>query len=135
MTAFLKSAWRATFLVACVFALAPGVRASVDDAQSFALQAAEPYVKEGYQVREDYWGGDLGSGEISNGSIGADGTFRFTSTVTYKGGTEEATFLGTLEGNAIRGRVQVVGNSPGNFTGTRPERGQGRPPRTPQQEN
>lgn len=37
--------------------------ASVDDAQSFALQAAEPYVKEGFQVREDFWGGDLGSGE------------------------------------------------------------------------
>lgn len=37
--------------------------ASVDDAQSFALQAAEPYVKEGFQVREDYWGGDLGAGE------------------------------------------------------------------------
>src|ERR1041385_9282473 len=38
-------------------------RASVDDAHSFALQSAEPYVKEGYQVREDYWGGDLGVGE------------------------------------------------------------------------
>ena len=38
-------------------------RGSVDDAQSFALQAAEPYVKQGYQVREDYWGGDLGVGE------------------------------------------------------------------------
>ena len=25
--------------------------------------AAEPYVKEGFQVREDYWGGDLGVGE------------------------------------------------------------------------
>ena len=37
--------------------------ASVDDAQSFALQAAEPYVKQGFQVREDYWGGDLASGE------------------------------------------------------------------------
>ncbi len=37
--------------------------ASVDDAQSFALQAAEPYVKEGFQVREDYWGGDLAAGE------------------------------------------------------------------------
>ena len=35
----------------------------MDDAQSFALQAAEPYVKEGFQVREDYWGGDLGAGE------------------------------------------------------------------------
>ena len=35
----------------------------MDDAQSFALQAAEPYVKEGFQVREDFWGGDLGAGE------------------------------------------------------------------------
>src|SRR5690242_12017858 len=39
------------------------VAGSVDDAQSFALQAAEPYVKEGFQVREDYWGGDLGVAE------------------------------------------------------------------------
>src|SRR5215471_1722333 len=37
--------------------------ASVDDAHSFALQTAEPYVKQGFQVREDYWGGDLGVGE------------------------------------------------------------------------
>ena len=34
-------------------------RATVDDALSFALQAAQPYVKEGFTVREDYWGGDL----------------------------------------------------------------------------
>ena len=46
------------FLSAAGFAVG-----SVDDAQSFALQAAEPYVKEGFQVREDYWGGDLASGE------------------------------------------------------------------------
>jgi hypothetical protein len=44
-------------------ALVMSTRASVDDAQSFALQAAEPYVKEGFQVREDYWGGDLGVAE------------------------------------------------------------------------
>jgi hypothetical protein len=43
--------------------LVVSTRASVDDAQSFALQGAEPYVKEGFQVREDYWGGDLGVGE------------------------------------------------------------------------
>lgn len=52
---------------ACVLALlctfGRFASASVDDAQSFALQAAEPYVKEGFQVREDYWGGDLGVGE------------------------------------------------------------------------
>src|SRR5437867_769829 len=27
------------------------------------IQDAEPYVKQGFQVREDYWGGELGSGE------------------------------------------------------------------------
>lgn len=38
-----------------------GARASgtVDDALSFALEAADPYVHEGFTVREDYWGGDL----------------------------------------------------------------------------
>ena len=41
----------AVLLLAC--ALAP-VRATVDDALSFALEAAEPYVKEGFTVREDY---------------------------------------------------------------------------------
>lgn len=34
--------------------------ATVDDSLSFAMEAAHPYVKEGFMVREDYWGGDLG---------------------------------------------------------------------------
>ena len=63
MTPFLKTARRLSVPVACLLALALVARASVDDAQSFALQAAEPYVKEGFQVREDYWGGDLAAGE------------------------------------------------------------------------
>ena len=33
--------------------------ATIDDALSFALEAADPYVKGGFTVREDYWGGDL----------------------------------------------------------------------------
>lgn len=33
--------------------------ATIDDALSFALEAADPYVREGFTVREDYWGGDL----------------------------------------------------------------------------
>jgi hypothetical protein len=32
-------------------------------ARAFAVLAAEPYVKQGFQVREDYWPGDLASGE------------------------------------------------------------------------
>ena len=34
--------------------------AYVDDALSFAHEAANPYVKKGFTVREDAWGGDLG---------------------------------------------------------------------------
>ena len=63
MSDFVNLFLRASFLVLILIAAQPVIFASVDDAQSFALQAAEPYVKQGFQVREDYWGGDLGSGE------------------------------------------------------------------------
>ena len=63
MNAPVKVLLRGSSLLALIVALQSTVVASVDDAQSFALQAAEPYVKEGFQVREDYWGGDLGPGE------------------------------------------------------------------------
>src|SRR5678810_193589 len=63
MNRFVKIFVRASFVLLILTALQPAIFASVDDAQSFALQAAEPYVKQGYQVREDYWGGDLGVGE------------------------------------------------------------------------
>jgi hypothetical protein len=33
--------------------------ATVDDALAYALEAAQPYLKEGFTVREDYWGGDM----------------------------------------------------------------------------
>lgn len=32
---------------------------SIDDALSYALEASDPYLKEGFTLREDYWGGDL----------------------------------------------------------------------------
>ena len=63
MNRFVKILVHASFLLLILKGLQPAIFASVDDAQSFALQAAEPYVKQGFQVREDYWGGDLGSGE------------------------------------------------------------------------
>ena len=43
----------------CLAIVEAPARATVDDALSFALEAAAPYVKEGFTVREDYWGGDL----------------------------------------------------------------------------
>lgn len=50
----------ATFLLAAAALIAPShAYSSIDDALSFALEAAAPNVKEGFTVREDYWGGDL----------------------------------------------------------------------------
>jgi hypothetical protein len=63
MNRFAKIVLRASSLLVAVIVMQRVACASVDDAQSFALQAAEPYVKQGFQVREDYWGGDLASGE------------------------------------------------------------------------
>lgn len=48
-----------TLLLAQALVLAPA-HAYVDDALSFAHEAALPYVKKGFSVREDAWGGDLG---------------------------------------------------------------------------
>jgi hypothetical protein len=76
--------------------------------------------------------GALGSSQISNGSIGADGALHFTATVTMGGGTEEATFTGTIAANIIRGTVAVVGHPQGTFLGQRPDAAgggrRGRPP-------
>lgn len=52
----------AVFL-ATTLLIAPRARATVDDALSFAYEAATPYVSEGFLVREEAWAGDLGVGE------------------------------------------------------------------------
>jgi hypothetical protein len=41
-------------------ALITPLDASLDDAIASAVQAMDPYVKQGYAVRDDQWGGDLG---------------------------------------------------------------------------
>ena len=43
--------------------VAPAAWAYVDDALSFAYEAANPYAQLGWIIREDAWGGDLGSGD------------------------------------------------------------------------
>jgi len=45
-------------LILC--ALLSPAEATIDDAITWALQAIDPYVKQGYNVRDDQWGGDLG---------------------------------------------------------------------------
>lgn len=49
-----------SIVLASALILAPArAYSNIDDALSFALEAAAKYVKEGFTVREDYWGGDL----------------------------------------------------------------------------
>jgi hypothetical protein len=68
--------------------------------------------------------GDLGSSQISSGSIGEGGEFRFTVSVTIAGETNEATFGGTVTGNTMRGTVAIVGRPTGTFEGRKPGSGQ-----------
>jgi imidazolonepropionase-like amidohydrolase len=63
--------------------------------------------------------GDFGSAQISSGSIGASGEFRFTVSVNIAGETNEATFGGTVTGNSMRGTVAIVGRPTGTFEGTK----------------
>jgi hypothetical protein len=50
---------RRIFLLLAFCSLQNPVFATVDDAISRALEAIDPYVKQGYIVRDDQWGGDL----------------------------------------------------------------------------
>ena len=50
---------RLSLLAAGVLVAGLTARATVDDALSFALEAMTPYIKDGYTIREDTWGGDL----------------------------------------------------------------------------
>ncbi|HYJ45207.1 MAG TPA: amidohydrolase family protein, partial [Pyrinomonadaceae bacterium] len=74
--------------------------------------------------------GALGSAQIANASVSPSGELRFSVPITTGGQTQEANFTGTITGNEMRGTVQIVGRSPGTFTGTRPAGppSQARPP-------
>lgn len=48
---------------AVIFAASPLAHATVDDAHAFAMEAATPYVEQGFIVREDYWNGEVKSGQ------------------------------------------------------------------------
>jgi hypothetical protein len=93
----------------------------VDRAATLQLQ------QQGEQLRGTLQGA-LGTAQIGNGSVDAEGAFTFRATVTIPEGTEEATFTGTLTGNTVQGTVQIVGHSPGTFVGTRPSAGGARGP-------
>jgi hypothetical protein len=52
-----------TVLVALVLSLAALVHATVDESHDFAMEAAIPFVEQGFIVREDYWNGEVKSGQ------------------------------------------------------------------------
>jgi len=56
---------RTTALLTAValLASAPLSHATIDDAHSFAMEAAVPFVEQGFIVREDYWNGEVKSGQ------------------------------------------------------------------------
>jgi hypothetical protein len=67
VNSFAKAFLCTTSLLATIVVLPSAIFASVDPttvyARAFALLAAEPYAKQGFYVREDYWTGELASGE------------------------------------------------------------------------
>lgn len=61
MTRSFHSRFRAAALLlaaACLLAL-PTAQAHVDDAHSMCMEMATPYVAKGFQVRQDYWKGEV----------------------------------------------------------------------------
>ena len=50
-------------LAAALLGLAPHANATVDDAHSASMEAAVPFVEQGFIVREDYWNGEVKSGQ------------------------------------------------------------------------
>ncbi|MEZ0273316.1 MAG: hypothetical protein ACAH88_00310 [Roseimicrobium sp.] len=47
-------------LAVCVCAIGlPLVHATVDEAHDYAMEAATPFVEQGFTVREDYWNGEV----------------------------------------------------------------------------
>lgn len=57
---FVKKSITSFLIALCVVGLwMPTAHATVDDALTFALEAMDKYIKQGYNLREDTWGGDL----------------------------------------------------------------------------
>ena len=53
----------AALLALLVLAVAGPVLATVDEAHDYAMESADSFVKQGFTVREDYWNGEVESGQ------------------------------------------------------------------------
>lgn len=54
---------RVLLICALLFCGSVSLRSEVEDAKSYALEVAEPYIKEGFSMRYEFWQGDLKPGE------------------------------------------------------------------------
>ncbi|MBL9133549.1 MAG: hypothetical protein JNG86_20225 [Verrucomicrobiaceae bacterium] len=66
MNRFRKPVWnslRAALAAAVVLASTPLAWATVDESHDYCMEAATPFVEQGFIVREDYWNGEVKSGQ------------------------------------------------------------------------
>src|SRR6187399_397282 len=54
---------RRALLCLLLLSLALPLSATVDEAHDYTMEAATPFVEQGYTVREDYWNGEVESGQ------------------------------------------------------------------------
>ncbi|WP_395718256.1 hypothetical protein [Prosthecobacter sp.] len=59
----MNSSFAKTAFAVLALALATLVHATVDESHDFAMEAAMPFVEQGFIVREDYWNGEVKSGQ------------------------------------------------------------------------
>jgi imidazolonepropionase-like amidohydrolase len=75
-----------------------------------------------WQERDQLYGyfqGDFGSGEIAQGVIADDGSFRFTAYLNLHVTGGEAEFTGRWAGDELAGGVEILGHESGRFAGLR----------------
>ena len=59
----MNSSFAKTAFAVLALVLATLVHATVDESHDFAMEAAMPFVEQGFIVREDYWNGEVKSGQ------------------------------------------------------------------------
>jgi hypothetical protein len=55
--------YRRALLCLLLVSMAMPAHATVDEAHDHTMEAAQPFVDQGYTVREDYWNGEVESGQ------------------------------------------------------------------------
>jgi hypothetical protein len=62
-SAFISHSFKVLLAVTGLWLALPTIQAIVDEAHDRAMEAAKPYIDQGFTVREDYWNGEVESGQ------------------------------------------------------------------------